>query len=70
MLNVRPGLTSLASIEYINENELLGRSKDPDRTYVEVIMPAKLALDLKYVEKRSFLLDLKIILRTAIKLFR
>lgn len=70
VLEVRPGLTSLASIEYIDENELLGRSEDPDRTYVEVIMPAKLALDLKYVRERDLLVDLQIVLRTVIKLFR
>ena len=70
VLEVRPGLTSLASIEYINENELLGRSTDPDRTYVEEIMPAKLALDLHYVNERDLLLDLKIILRTAMRLLR
>ncbi len=68
VLDVRPGLTSLASIAYINENELLGRSKDPERTYVEEVMPAKLALDLQYVDRRSFLFDLKIILRTPARL--
>ncbi len=70
VLDVRPGLTSLASIEYINENELLGRSSDPDRTYVEEIMPAKLALDLHYVNERDLFLDLNIVLRTAMRLLR
>ncbi len=70
VLEVRPGLTSLASIEYINENELLGRSSDPDRTYVEEIMPAKLALDLHYVNERDLFLDLNIVLRTAMRLLR
>ena len=68
VLDVRPGLTSLASIAYINENEMLGRSNDPERTYVEEVMPAKLALDLQYVDRRSFLFDLKIILRTLARL--
>ena len=68
VLAVRPGLTSLASIEYINENELLGRSSDPDRTYAEEIMPAKLALDLQYVRENSLLLDLKIMLRTIARI--
>jgi lipopolysaccharide/colanic/teichoic acid biosynthesis glycosyltransferase len=69
VLTVRPGLTSLASIAYINENEVLGRSADPERTYVEEVMPAKLALDLKYVRERSMGLDLSIIARTALRLF-
>ncbi|HEY0978941.1 MAG TPA: sugar transferase [Flavobacteriales bacterium] len=70
VLDVRPGITSLASIAYINENELLGRSSDPERTYIEEVMPAKLALDLRYVRQRSLGLDLRIILSTAGKLFR
>ncbi len=69
VLSVRPGLSSLASIAYINENEVLGRSADPERTYVEEVMPAKLALDLKYVREQSLWLDLSIIVRTALRLF-
>lgn len=69
VLSVRPGLTSLASIAYINENEVLGRASDPERAYVEEVMPAKLALDLHYVRERSIALDLRIIARTALKLF-
>lgn len=69
VLTVRPGLTSLASIAYINENEVLGRSADPERTYVEEVMPAKLALDLKYVREQSVMLDMTIIARTAFRLF-
>lgn len=64
VLSVRPGVTSLASIAYMDENELLGRSADPTRTYVEEVMPAKLALDLQYVSDRSTFKDLRIILRT------
>ncbi|MBX2979140.1 MAG: sugar transferase [Flavobacteriales bacterium] len=70
VLSVRPGLTSLASITYINENELLGRSNDPERTYVEEVMPAKLALDLQYVREQSLGLDLRIMLGTLMALFR
>jgi lipopolysaccharide/colanic/teichoic acid biosynthesis glycosyltransferase len=69
VLTVRPGLTSLASIAYINENEVLGRSADPERTYVDEVMPAKLALDLKYVREQSVMLDMTIIARTALRLF-
>jgi lipopolysaccharide/colanic/teichoic acid biosynthesis glycosyltransferase len=50
ILNVRPGITDIASLEYINENELLGASSDPERTYIELIMPAKLELNRKYLQ--------------------
>ena len=65
VLDVRPGLSSLASIAYINENEILGRSSDPERTYIEEVMPAKLALDLRYVREKSLLMDLAIIAATV-----
>ncbi len=65
VLDVRPGLSSLASIAYINENELLGRSNDPERTYIEEVMPAKLALDLRYVREQSLWMDLRIIAATV-----
>jgi len=64
VLSVRPGITDLASIEYRDENELLGRSADPERTYVEQVMPAKLAFCERYVRERSFTGDLGIIGRT------
>lgn len=70
VLNVRPGITSAASIAYMNENELLGRSADPERTYIDEVMPAKLALDLAYAREPSLGRDLSIILRTATGLFR
>ena len=64
VLRVRPGITDIASLEYKDENDLLGRSDDPERTYVEQVMPAKLALCERYVLERSFLGDLRIIART------
>lgn len=68
VLEVKPGITDYASIEYANENELLGKADDPEKMYVEEIMPAKLDLNLKYVREQSFLVDLKIIFRTALKI--
>ena len=68
VLRVRPGLTSLASIAYINENEVLGRSADPERSYIEEVMPAKLALDLRYVREQSLGLDLRIIGGTLVRM--
>jgi len=70
VLDVRPGLTDYASIEYINENEILGKSADPEKTYIEEIMPAKLTLNLKYISEKSFITDLKIIFRTIGKIFK
>ena len=69
VLEVNPGITDYASIEYANENELLGKADDPEKMYVEEIMPAKLKLNLKYVKEQSFLVDLKIIFKTAMKIF-
>lgn len=69
VLSVRPGITGLASIDYIDENEMLGRAVDPERAYVEEVMPAKLALDLRYVRERDFLLDLRVIAATAGRVF-
>lgn len=65
VLDVRPGITGMASIDYIDENEILARSSDPERTYIEDILPAKLALDLRYVQERSLALDLRILLITV-----
>jgi lipopolysaccharide/colanic/teichoic acid biosynthesis glycosyltransferase len=65
VLHVRPGLTDPASIAYRNEEELLARASDPIRYYQETVLPAKLALNLEYLEKRSFWLDLKVMMQTA-----
>jgi lipopolysaccharide/colanic/teichoic acid biosynthesis glycosyltransferase len=68
VLRVRPGLTGPASLAYIDEHALLARSTDPQRTYVEEIMPAKLELDLRYVREHNLLLDLRIMLGTLHRL--
>lgn len=64
VLDVRPGITDMASIRYHNENEVLESADDPDRYYIDVIMQDKLRLNLEYVTKRSFWLDLKLIFKT------
>ena len=61
ILSVRPGITDLASIEYRDEAALLARASDPERTYVEEVMPAKLALAARYVDDMSLLNDLRLI---------
>jgi len=65
VLSIKPGITDFASIEYVRENELLSQSPNPEKTYIEEIMPAKLELNLKYVREQSFLTDMKIILQTV-----
>ena len=68
VLSVRPGLTDYASLEYIDEDSILGQSDDPDRVYITVIMPAKLELNLKYIRERSFTTDLTIMMKTFLKI--
>nr|WP_286408695.1 sugar transferase [Myroides marinus] len=64
VLSVRPGITDIASIKYRNENELLEKAEDPDKTYIEVIMPDKLKYNLEYIDKASFVYDIKLIFMT------
>jgi lipopolysaccharide/colanic/teichoic acid biosynthesis glycosyltransferase len=68
VLDVKPGITDYASIEYSNENELLAGADDPEKEYINTIMPAKLKLNLKYIAEKSLITDLKIILRTLAKI--
>lgn len=68
VLLVKPGITDYASLEYFNENELLKTSINPEETYILKIMPAKLALNKKYITEAGFVTDLKIIFRTAKKI--
>ena len=70
VLNVKPGITDYASLDYINENELLAKSQNPEETYIKEIMPSKLQLNLKYINEAGFGTDLKIIFRTIGKIFR
>jgi lipopolysaccharide/colanic/teichoic acid biosynthesis glycosyltransferase len=53
VLQVKPGLTDLASLEYLNENEILGNSPDPEKTYINEILPAKLALNQRFLNDPS-----------------
>ena len=70
VLSVKPGITDYASIEFINENELLSQTKEPEKTYIIDIMPRKLELNLKYISDQSFLIDLKIIVKTILKIVK
>ncbi len=68
ILDVKPGITDLASIMYYNENEILANSVNPEQTYINEIMPIKLELNKQYINEMSLLTDLKIIFKTFIKL--
>jgi lipopolysaccharide/colanic/teichoic acid biosynthesis glycosyltransferase len=69
VLTVRPGLTDYASLEYINENEILSKYNNAEKAYIEKVMPAKLQLNLKYIAEKSLVTDLKIIVKTLSKIF-
>ena len=69
ILSIKPGMTDLASLWDFHEGEILKGSPDPEKTYQEKIRPTKIKLQLEYVKNRSFLLDLKIILKTVLKVF-
>ncbi len=64
VLDVRPGVTSLASVRYRDEDRLL-QASDWEQTYLNVVMPAKLRIDLEYVERQSPWLDLRVVWATV-----
>jgi lipopolysaccharide/colanic/teichoic acid biosynthesis glycosyltransferase len=68
VLSVQPGITDYASIEFSNENELLGKVDNPEEVYITEIMPQKLSINLKYIKEKSLLTDLKIVLMTLGKI--
>lgn len=69
VLSVRPGITDPASIKFRNENALLEGKVDPIQYYIDVIMPEKLSINLAYIERRSFIVDLKVIITTIVSIF-
>lgn len=69
VLDVRPGITDMASIKYINENELLGKANNPEDYYIHTIMPDKLSINLEYIKNNSFMDDVTIIFKTLSKIF-
>jgi lipopolysaccharide/colanic/teichoic acid biosynthesis glycosyltransferase len=66
VLNVLPGITDYASIAFRNENELLGKSADPEQMYIEEIMPKKIELNFSYINNRGIKEYFSIIFRTII----
>lgn len=69
VLLVKPGITDYASIEYVNENELLAESEEPETTYIKEIMPEKIKLNMKYINNQSVNEYFKIILLTISHVF-
>ena len=70
VLAVRPGITDYASIVYMDENRLLGQSSNPDKTYVEDIMPAKIELNMRYINHPTLFEYFKLIVLTIFKIVR
>jgi len=70
VLTVLPGLSDYASIEYFNEQIILGQAKNPDKEYIDVVMPAKLKLNLKYISEKGLKTDFIIIAKTLFKIFK
>lgn len=70
VLSVVPGITDYASIEYVDENRILGGAADPDKVYVEEILPDKIRYNMKYIENRSLKEYFKIIFLTFYSIAR
>ena len=68
LLSVRPGITDPASLALRDEAELLAASSDPEREYLERILPAKLQVSADYVRRASLWTDLQLVARTALLL--
>jgi lipopolysaccharide/colanic/teichoic acid biosynthesis glycosyltransferase len=68
VLNIKPGITDYASIEYANENEILGAASEPDKVYIQEIMPAKIKLNMIYIYNKSIKEYFKIIFLTFYKI--
>lgn len=68
VLNCKPGITDLASIRYFNENDILAKSENPEKTYIEEVMPHKLNINLEYAKNPSLIKDVVIIFKTLAKI--
>ncbi|MFN0031448.1 MAG: sugar transferase [Flavobacteriales bacterium] len=69
VLSIRPGITDHASLIYFEESRLLAQAEDAEKTYIEQVMPAKLKLNLEYLQEMNFAGDLKIIWKTVVRMF-
>jgi len=69
ILSVKPGITDKASIEMVDENEILGKCDDPRQAYIDVIMPMKARYYIEYAQAHTFFGDVKLIFQTIFKVF-
>lgn len=67
VLSVRPGITDWASIKYVDENLILGQAEDPDRAYIEQIIPDKIRYNMKWIENQGIVEYFRIIFMTFVK---
>jgi lipopolysaccharide/colanic/teichoic acid biosynthesis glycosyltransferase len=70
VLSVLPGITDYASIEYKNENEVLGKATDPEKAYIKEILPIKIQYYRRYVDEQSLMKDFMLIVKTFLAIFR
>lgn len=70
VLRIKPGITELASIVYRDENDVLAKSEDPERTYIEEIMPEKIKLNMQYMQKMNVFYDIYLIFRTFVAVLK
>lgn len=69
ILSVRPGVTGAGSVAFRNESNILGSSDDPEQCYIEDVLPQKITLEIDYVENRSMLGDVRLLIETVGGLF-
>ncbi len=69
VLDIIPGMTDPASIKYVNENEILAQANDPEKIYIDKVMPEKIKLNLEYAEKATCWSDFLIIIKTFFRIF-
>lgn len=70
VLGVRPGITDYASIEYMDENNILAQAPNPDKAYIEQVLPDKINYNMKYIKNQSIKEYFKIIVLTIIKIIK
>lgn len=70
ILSVRPGITDFASIEFRDESRMLETSEDPNKTYIEEVLPIKQQYCLKYIKESNIFLDFKLIFKTVLAIIK
>ena len=68
ILDAKPGITDYASLEYFKENEILGNADDPEKAYIEEIMPHKLRINQKFLRSSGLWQDINVLYLTALRI--